>query len=434
MRIRIFLFLLILILNSFSGFVVEEFVPDAERFVRIFIMMGDGVMLTLALTTFFRNRSFYGVKYFGVFLLISTITVIYNLDNLGLMAQLNGLRQPLFFFSSLVVVHDIFQSHQKEKFIQYCTLFLLVFAIAQTPTSLLQFVRHGAGDDVGGTFGWGGSGIVTLLLFLICFYFVVKFGSLDNGSSFGVTRALVFTPLLIPCALNSTKITFLLLPLFFVLLLFSKKKLYKTIPFLLLGLTLVYLFTEFYAETGGGEDARTIFERSYLERYLLSNPTEPGADLPRFQRLIIMFHLMRDDMASLLLGMGYGLFGGGSILDASRVGRSLHYLVSGTTLLLFTLWIQGGLAAVLVFAGAIFSFMKSKLISYHTIKRFRWFLCFSFLAVWFYIDAFLDRSFAAITSYLMIWVSSGGAGPQPRDSLLETPEPEVEPVSSGEWS
>jgi len=418
MRIRIFLFLLILILNSFSGFVVEEFVPDAERFVRIFIMMGDGVMLTLALTTFFRNRSFYGVKYFGVFLLISTITVIYNLDNLGLMAQLNGLRQPLFFFSSLVVVHDIFQSHQKEKFIQYCTLFLLVFAIAQTPTSLLQFVRHGAGDDVGGTFGWGGSGLVTQLLFLICFYFVVKFGSLDNGSSFGVTRALVFTPLLIPCALNSTKITFLLMPLFFVLLLFSKKKLYKTIPFLLLGLTLLYLYTEFYAETGGGENPRTIFEQSYLERYLLSNPTEPSGDLPRFQRVTIMFRLMRDDVGLLLFGMGYGLFGGGNILDAPRIMRSLHYL-SGSKILLFTVWIQGGLTAVVVFTGAMFSFMRSKPISHHTIKRFNWFVFLSLVGMWFYNDAILDRTFAAITSFLMMWISSGGIEQATEDMPIE---------------
>ena len=56
---------------------------------------------------------------------------------------------------------------------------------------------------------------------------------------------------------------------------------------------------------------------------------------------------MGDDVGSILLGMGYGVLGGGNIMSISRLGRSLYYLVTGSRILLFRVWIQGGLLAVL---------------------------------------------------------------------------------------
>jgi hypothetical protein len=52
--------------------------------------------------------------------------------------------------------------------------YLIIFALVQTPVAFIQFLRFGAGDPVGGTYGiGGGSGCLSQLLFLICFYLVV---------------------------------------------------------------------------------------------------------------------------------------------------------------------------------------------------------------------------------------------------------------------
>jgi len=59
-----------------------------------------------------------------------------------------------------------------------------VFALAQIPVTIIQFAQYGAGDGVGGTYGTGGgSGYITQLLFIICFFFAVRFASLEDGSS-----------------------------------------------------------------------------------------------------------------------------------------------------------------------------------------------------------------------------------------------------------
>ena len=51
-----------------------------------------------------------------------------------------------------------------------------------------------------------------------------------------------------------------------------------------------------------------------------TNPTGAGGDLPRFQRIMIMFRMMGGDIGSILLGMGYGVLGGGNIMGMSPSG------------------------------------------------------------------------------------------------------------------
>lgn len=414
MKIKFYLFLLIFIFNAYTGAFVTMVMPSADRMARLLMFGGDCIIIALALMSLFKNRSFYGAKYFAVFLLISTLTFIYNSDRIGLVSHLNGLREPLFFLSSLVVVYDLFQSTEKDRFIRWFTAILLIFAVSESPLSIYQFLMYGSGDSVGGTYGTGGgSGIVTLLLFLLTFYFIVKFASQQDGSNFSVIKTIWFFPLLIPCGLNETKISFILLPMFLLLLMISRKKAYKAIPFLAFGLLLLYMLNHYYSQTV--EDTHDILDTNFMEKYLLSNPTERGGDLPRFQRLTIMFRLMRGDLGYLLLGLGYGLFGGGNILGVSQVSRSLSYL-QGSRILLFTYWIQGGLLLVLQMLGVMFTYLRSQWITSSTLKRFAYYMALVFLAIWAYNEAMLDRVFAAVSAYLIVWTSNGGNDEEENES------------------
>ena len=407
MKLKLTLFFVVLIFNSVAGAFSTMVMPAADRIIRLLIVGGDAIMIAMALSAVWPRRSFYGARYLVAFLLVSTLTFIYNLDRFGFPEHLNGIRETLFFFASLLVVHDLYESRQRLTFIRVFSRFLIVFAIAQIPVAFLQFLKFGAGDLVGGTYGTGGgSGYLSQLLFLLTFYFVVRYASLDDGAQFSITRMLFFLPALIPCALNETKISFFLLAGFIILMVSSPRKIYRAVPLLILGAAMMYLLFYYYIETVS--DTRGIFDQDYIEKYLLTSRTGVGDDLPRFQRVIIMFRMMGDDVGSILLGMGYGVLGGGNIMNVSRLGRALYYLVTGSRILLFRAWIQGGALAVLLVAGAMFGYLRSRSENYFTLRQFGWFVAFSMMVVWVYNEAVFDRVFAPITAFLMIWIRGGG--------------------------
>lgn len=407
MKTKLFLFMLIQVFNSVAGLIATMVIPSADRIIRLGVVGSDVLMVLLAFSAFWTRRDFYGVKYMALFLLASTLTFIYTSERFGFTEHLNGLREPLFFFASIVVAYDLYESYTRPLFATVFTRYLMVFALVQIPVTILQFMKFGAGDAVGGTYGIaGGSGYLSQLLFLICFYLVVRYASLEDGTNFRITRTMMMVPILIPCALNETKISFFLLAVFLVLLVSSPRRIYRAVPLLLLGVGLMYLLNYYYTQTV--EDSSRIFDENFLEKYLLTNPTGTGGDLPRLQRVQIMFHLLGNDFGSILLGMGYGLLGGGNIMSMSRLGRSLYYLVTGSRVLLFRVWIQGGLLATLLVAGVMFSYVRSRVEKTFTLRQFSWFLLFSLLVVWFYDEAAFDRVFAPIAAFFMMWIRTGG--------------------------
>jgi|WetSurMetagenome_2_1015567.scaffolds.fasta_scaffold15310_2 hypothetical protein len=413
MNFRLRLLFTILVYCSVAGMLASMVMPGQERNIRLGLVVCDGLMLGMAFLAFWRCRRFYGVWAFLVLLLTSTLTFLYTSDRFGILEHLNGLRDTVFFFTSLIVVYDLYHSEDRAIMLRRFTQFLVVFAIVQIPLTIIQFIQFGAGDGVGGTYGTaGGSGQITQLLFIVCFFLAVRFASLDDGSHFSLKKLPFLLPLLIPCAINETKISFVLLGVFILLVAGSRKRVFRSLPIFALGGLLVYLLNHFYSSTV--EDTRNILDIDFVEKYLVTNQTDVGGDMPRFQRLVLMFKMMGDDVGSILLGMGYGVMGGGNILGVSRLGRTLYYLVTGSRILLFRAWIQGGFVAVVTMAFAMFAWMRSTAVQYATLRKFYWFLGFSIFIVWVYSEAMLDRTFALVTTFLMIWTSEGG--------LVEDPE------------
>lgn len=170
-----------------------------------------------------------------------------------------------------------------------------------------------------------------------------------------------------------------------------------------MGAILAVLLNYYYSQNV--EDTRNIFDEKYVERYLYSNTTEKGGDLPRFQRVTLMFKMMGSDVGSILFGMGYGVLGGGNLMDVSRMGRALYYLVNGSRILLFRVWIQGGLLSVLLVGAAMFMYMRRTSALTHTRKQFKRFLAFSLAIVWLYNEAILDRTFVMMVWFFIVWLS-----------------------------
>lgn len=391
-------FMAIVVFNGYSGWLMTQVFPALGQRFRLATVAMDGVMAFMALTVLFRNRSFYGARLLLLFLLSAAVTVIYNLDKIGLLSQLNGLRQPLYFFSLLVLIYDFIQSPIRERFIKTFSLFLVVWGLSQIPTSLLQFLKYGANDNVGGTFGLtGGSGMVTQLAFLITFYCIARYGGTEDGERYATSKVLLFSVFLIPCVLNETKISFIFLGLL-ILLLNRVGKLWRTIPILFLGGILVYVLFYYYQATVGGVEELT--DEKFLNRYLFYDPRQ-HTDIPRMQKVVLAVNLLSKDIVSFLFGTGYGIFSGTAILGTSRLGRSLAYF-EGTRSLLATLWLQGGLVCVAIFGVVLSLFMRHWRQHKFVVRRFSLFLLISIAMVWLYNDAVIDRTFAVVVCYCMM--------------------------------
>ncbi len=421
MRFKFLLLFAVLIFNSVSGLLSTEFLPSLQYPFRLAGLAGDATIIVLGGLVLFRNRNYYGTKAFLLFAFAAFVTVLYHYDTLGVVSQLNGLRQPLVFLGALVYVHDVANSDHWASFSKWFTVYVLGYALVQVPVSVWQFLKYGAGDPVGGTYGLtGGSGLVTQEAFLISFYLIARSAVSKDATSFVLRKVIPFLVLLIPCALNETKIAFVLLPASVVLMSVTRKQWYKTIPFLVVGGGLVYLLNFYYSKTA--EDSSKILDVRFAEKYLYYNTQED--DLPRFARIPIMFRLMDYDPLLETIGLGYGLFLGNDVLGVTHFGRSLSYL-SGSRILLFTSWIQGGLLAVLVLGFASMTFVRSPYVKVFTLRRFEFFLFFSIALQWVYNEALFDRVFAPIVAYFIVWTESGGLSSivSPEEPVAETEQP-----------
>ncbi|MGA9117520.1 MAG: hypothetical protein WB626_12150 [Bacteroidota bacterium] len=414
-----------LLLFLFNGFKFLFWTSGSEQAIRLASVGSDFVLILLAFVVLLRRRGVFGGTALVALALVSTVTLIYNLDRDGMTSHLNGLREPAFFLSSLVVADYLMRSEVRERFVRVFQALLLLFCLAQIPSSFVQFLEYGASDSVGGTLGWGATNAVTLLMFMCAFYFILVTGSTEEADSFKTGRVLLFCVLLIPCAINETKISFFLLPVFLGLLVLSRQ-VHRAVPTLFLGVALVYLLGMAYTEYVG--DWGRVLDDRFLQEYLFHTDRETG-DYPRGMKLSMSLDIMARDPITFLIGLGYGTLMGGNIIDSSQFTRSIWW-IQGARAFLNTVLFQGGIALALLLALPMLGGMRTRVRLSPNMKRFRLFLLFTLGAMWFYHDSAYNRAFAAIVAYFIAWIRVGGIHREEGDAeaehseLRETPAPE----------
>ncbi|TSA25903.1 hypothetical protein D4R71_04510 [bacterium] len=404
MKFKLPLFFFILVFYSFEGLFTSIVFMEYGNYFSIGRFLCDGILILLALSCFYRKGLSASKKFLLIFIMVSTFTYIYNQGTVTLVTHFNGLRDPLVFFSALVFINYIFNSKYKNRFIRSFSIYLIIFALTQLPTMLIQFYMYGAGDRVIGTAG--GSGVITMLLFLICFYLCVKYASTENEEGYKIKKLLAISLLLVPCAFNETKISFILLPLYFLFLSIKPRKKIFSIPIILLGGFILYFLYYFYTRTA--QDPRVYLSLDFVESYFFTYNVHEGT-ISRYAMIPEMFYVFSKDVGAYIFGIGYGIFKGEHILGISQVGESTAYLWSRSQILLFSAWMQGGICFVLVLFLSMFSFMKrgKGVIYSKNMKDFKYFLFFALLIMWSYNAAILTRIFAIIASYMMIWCKYG---------------------------
>lgn len=397
---RVYVFLAVFLFNAYKGLFTAT---SLDTPIRVLTLLGDVLIIGMALSVFRRNLRFYGLRYLLFLLFASTLTLLTSLEQVGVSTHLSVVREFMFFPASLVVVHDILRSEWEKEFKRYFTFLLLIFCAAQIPVSYMQFLEYGAGDRVGGTLGFFGQGVLTQLLFALSFYFIVIYGSSEGGDEFSLKKIFLFCIVLLPCAITETKIAFLYLLLFFGLLTFTRK-VHKLVPMAFLGVGIIVLFIAAYSEYVQSVD--NLLDEKFLERYLVHDERQK-VDMPRGQKLTMTLDKMSQEPVTYLLGFGYGSIGSRSLLETSSFSQSVWW-IRGARTFLNTVWFQGGLALVFVLALPMFSFVRSQRVVTGNMKRFRFFLFFLLLSVWLYNDALTYRTFSGIMAYLIVWTDLGG--------------------------
>lgn len=354
------------------GFIISDIAPSLQPLVNVIRLYCDIVFLLLGLISL-RNRH----DIFMTIMIVLLIITSKYVNHQGIIEALNGSRLYIPLMVSIPIIRYMLSSANAKRFVKSFDRQLMIFLYIQAIIIPFQFIRYGANDFVGGSFGNGGSGQVSTMIYVVSFYLLNKRWDFDKSwlANFAENKRYFF--LLFPTFLNETKISFVFLFLYFLLLIKRDGKFFMRIlllspivAVLIVGLGYVYLnasqqdadnvLSMEYIDTylTGGEDADELIDLAILiqdEDLIAEDHTLWALDLPRFVKLYKVRDALEDSGGGLMLGAGVGQFKGGSIIGRSHFAKKNNWLLQGSVVGLFWILIELGiLGAIWIFATLIY--------------------------------------------------------------------------------
>ncbi|MBR5118972.1 MAG: hypothetical protein IK100_10060 [Muribaculaceae bacterium] len=341
-------------LATCTGFVSDLFWQHGESSIlyTVSLLTVDVILLFLAICTI---RKAFDIILISSFLVISfSSTCILN--HSGFFSWINGLR---YFFGMLFLVpilryfwttefrHDLFVKSLDKQ--------LYIFLWLQVPAVLFQFFVHGAGDRVGGTMGDGFSGVISISIYLTSFYLLSKRIDRNNVLQ-SLYKNWIYIFLLFPTFLNETKISFILLVVYLILLMPLDRKYIIRMTFLVPVIALLLgVGSYFYMSTVTGSERLELSEEffeSYFDadlddlegamEYAEKNYSEMF-DVPRLAKFAIIPMVFTAHPGHHLLGFGTNIYAHGAHMEATEFYEEYDWLLNGTSPWLFSIYMQLGI-------------------------------------------------------------------------------------------
>ena len=339
------------------GFVAQMMLPDLSPALPIVYLAFDVIMVALGCWTLSDRRD---IIFGAVFLVVSAlITLIYNHESLFF--YVNGMRDFIGYLFVLPILRYLMAEAERwQTATKRIDRFIYLYLWLQVPCMVIQFLYYGAGDHVGGSLGDYQSGMTSTFLFLGSFYLLQK--RLDRKRLLAsLWENKQFIIVLFPAFLNETKVSFVFLALYLLLLLPFDRKMFirltlaiPVIALLFYGAAVTYLVTT-------GNKASDVFSiQYYAESYLLAengDETQKYAewllendgdrfqqteDVPRFSKFLFLFELQDEEPGHTLTGWGVGHFKGGTLVPNSDFFQQNEWLLIGTIPYLFHILVQLG--------------------------------------------------------------------------------------------
>ena len=337
-----------LYLGSVGKYFLNQFVYSRSIDTLINIII-DFLIIVLTLS-FIKMKSKY-MNYIYVFIIFSTLSYIIS-ENKSLLSHINGIRETLVFICYFVIMDVLYRTRQIEKINEKFIIFSYFFLTIQIPIAIQQFIKFGAGDAVGGTFGYGGSGILTFSIFILIYYLIEnKIGT----SKERLKKSIPFLIFLIPIALNETKISFIIMLIYFISFM-DIKSASSSLLFASFGVLSVISFSYIYStqeNVSYKNPLEGIYSGDFLNSYLLGDEIV-DEDVPRFTKLIVGTQKLAND-GDLLLGKDYGAFTGSQSRMSSEFSKKYEWLLAGSRPYSFFLIISGGVILLVLIIWLVFS-------------------------------------------------------------------------------
>ncbi|MBR5332765.1 MAG: hypothetical protein IKV32_05680 [Muribaculaceae bacterium] len=395
------------------GFLQEEMLPFLAS-IRSTVFMGlDIVMLFLA---FVCVRDKQSILFSLLFLVLAFISTVIS-QGLSIVNLVNGCRDflPLL---SLPMFREL-QRRYGADFIERFDKQLYYFLILQAPCVVWQFLNYGANDAGGGSLGYGYSGVISTLIYIISFYLIQKRWTYTNYfRDLLDNKLLIF--LLFPTFLNETKVSFVFCLCYFILLMkIDAKIMFKMVVAAPLVLIVLFLVYNVYLSATGNEDDITSLDY-YTDTYLavddpdhlmlLGEMLQDGefedddwvVDLPRFTKLMFFPILMESSENSKFIGAGVSHFKGGTSLKLTKFATDYQWALLGSVPYIYFVLVQLGYVGLVGFIGFI-------LVTGFEIGRYRpnrmlnlqFFLIIVMVILLCYNDSFRVGIFSSIFCYIL---------------------------------
>jgi hypothetical protein len=390
------IFVLLLYASAYYGFVIDlAGIKSRTAFYAVF----DGMILLLGLLSFSKLKG--GLVYI-LLLFIACFVLNYTYSEGGLIGSLNGFREILTVIFMAIFYNKVFAEGNEETMQEYVDIikkFGWVFLALQIPMAAYQFIKAGiAGDHVGGSFGAWGSGVLTMSV--ICMVYFLHL----HTTKF--SRIAFLYVCLTPLFLNETKVSFILIPMMLLLVRFELK--FKNVVLALGGAALFFLlFTMYYSDQSGENNAANIFSADFLNDYLIGD-IYVYDDIPRFTKIILAWQMISDQTTTYMFGLEYGLFKGAGTRDSS-LAQEYGWLLTGTRPYLFFLLLQGGVMLVTAFLLLIAHVNRY----FKALNKFKVFLLVLMLIILVYNDIFRNQTFILLYFFFAYYANSPLYSPTP---------------------
>lgn len=347
------------------GFLAEELLPFLQGARPIIYLAADMIVMLTGFALMHDRRD--KIICYS-FLAIGLFSTFFNHE--GAFAFVNGMRDFVGMIFVLPIMRFLLQTRHHDEFTRKIDRQLYIYLFIQALCITVQFMRYGANDHGGGSWGFGSSGLVSVSIYFISFYLMTRRWNDNLNLGANLCRNWILVFLLYPTFLNETKASFVFLICYFALLMEMNKayilKLLLITPvmavFIAAAVHFYLLATDYTYEqvfsseamdeylTGGESDEEILDMMLKVQDNpdLIEN-NQWVQDLPRFMKINLLDNVLSTTRGGIIFGAGLGQMKGGTIVEQSQFAQEYSWYIGGTRPYMMFIIVQIGIVGFLWF-------------------------------------------------------------------------------------
>jgi hypothetical protein len=256
------------------------------------------------------------------------------------------------------------------------------------------------------------------MICLISFYLASQNWDEDNYfASMKANKKYIF--LLFPVFLNETKISFIYIIIYFVLLYRYKVqnigKLILVSPIFIAAILGMYNVYAYVTDVGD----KNVFSAEYLNAYLVGNDIDEiitysqmaaddeyeedylwFIDMPRFLKIFLIPETLSKTNGGMILGAGLGQFKGGSTLEKTRFSTENKWVLNGSIFMIYIYMIQLGVVGLLWGLSSFIAVIRNQGSTIRHALQNRLYLIAMYIAALVYLPLLTFLQFAVVFYYI----------------------------------